>query len=215
MRTYYLHGFGSGPGSVKARWCLDGCAAYGEPVEALDLNRPTFETQSVSGLLDWIGALDEARGPGAPPLRLIGSSYGGYLSARYAELHPSRVERLLLLCPAFDMHARWPLIIGRDGRAEWEREGTRVIPDAAGRVHRMPWSFVVDAESHPPYPIVNGPVTILHGERDSIVPIEYSHRFLEKVPHARLVEVDDDHSLRGSKDEFLRLLAAVFAPPAA
>lgn len=32
---------------------------------------------------------------------LIGSSMGGYLSCRWAQLHPERVESLFLLCPAF------------------------------------------------------------------------------------------------------------------
>lgn len=210
MRTFYLHGFGSGPDSVKGRWCAAACEELGEPVERLDLNRPTFETQTVSGLLARMHELDRARGDGAPPLHLIGSSYGGYLSARYAQRHPERVDRLLLLCPAFDMESRWPLVIGPTGRADWERDGTKLIPDASGRMHRMPWSFVIDAESHPPYPETSRPVTILHGVHDPIVPIEYSRRFVERVPHARLVEVEDDHSLRGSETTFRRLLAALF-----
>jgi pimeloyl-ACP methyl ester carboxylesterase len=30
---------------------------------------------------------------------LIGSSMGGYIAARYAELHPEQVAKLVLLCP--------------------------------------------------------------------------------------------------------------------
>ena len=47
------------------------------------------------------------------------------------------------------------------------------------------------------------PTTIVHGCRDEVIPIEVSRSFA-RDHGARLVEVDDDHSLAGSLDVILR-----------
>jgi pimeloyl-ACP methyl ester carboxylesterase len=45
------------------------------------------------------------------------------------------------------------------------------------------------------------PVTILHGLRDEVVPIELSRAYQQRSPPGvRLLELDDDHPLRGSID---------------
>lgn len=205
-RTFYLHGFGSGVGSVKAKWCVDWFTQRGEPLDCLDLNWPSFTEQTTTGLIHRITQLDEARGDHAPPLTMIGSSFGAYLSCRYAELFPSKVKQLILMCPAFDIDARWPLIFEDKVFKAWEREGFTTIPDGTGTLHDMPWGFVIDARKHPAYPKVSCPVVILQGLQDPIVPPEYPRRYLEFVPHAKLIEVEDDHNLRHSKDTLYRIL---------
>ncbi|KAL3927013.1 MAG: hypothetical protein SGPRY_003020, partial [Prymnesium sp.] len=53
-------------------------------------------------------ALDECwQLGGKQPLGLIGSSFGGWAAAAYAERHPGRVHRLLLLCPVSWEVAKW------------------------------------------------------------------------------------------------------------
>jgi pimeloyl-ACP methyl ester carboxylesterase len=62
----------------------------------------------------------------------------------------------------------------------------------------------------PPPPSFRGelgcpvPTTILHGTRDEVIPIDISRAFAARHG-ARLVEVDDDHSLAGSLPRILSL----------
>lgn len=37
---------------------------------------------------------------GADRIAILGHSYGGFLGAAYASMHPARIERLVLICPA-------------------------------------------------------------------------------------------------------------------
>jgi len=53
------------------------------------------------------------------------TSLGGFLAARYAELHPGRVEKLVLLCPGFDRCSRWEALFGPAVMREWEAAGWR------------------------------------------------------------------------------------------
>jgi pimeloyl-ACP methyl ester carboxylesterase len=53
------------------------------------------------------------------------TSLGGFLAARYAELHPQRVEKLVLMCPGFDRCSRWESLFGPEALREWEARGYR------------------------------------------------------------------------------------------
>ena len=53
--------------------------------------------------------------------------------ARVLELHPERVDRLLLLCPAFDVVARWPTLIGPDNFERWREAGRFPLSDRRWR----------------------------------------------------------------------------------
>lgn len=139
-----------------------------------------------------------AGGPPTARWSLVGSSFGGYVAARWAELHPERIGRLLLLCPGFDLVDRWPEMLGKQAMARWEREGELEFPDGAGRPTPVHWRFIEDFRRHPPAPGVPCPTRIVHGTRDEVVPIESSRRYAATRPHVDLVAVDDDHGLLGS-----------------
>ncbi|MEV8534977.1 alpha/beta hydrolase [Streptomyces sp. NPDC051211] len=73
---------------------------------------PYSDEGDVLALMDRLG-IDRAA--------LVGSSYGGQVALRLAALHPERVERLVLLCPAIPGFQPTP-----DIRAFWEEEETRL-----------------------------------------------------------------------------------------
>jgi len=199
MRFGYLHGFGSGPQSAKGVHLRTQLARDGIDLELLDVNVPSFETQTHTAVLRHLDAFD-AETPPDTPLFLAGSSMGGYLAARWAELHPDRVPGLFLLCPGFDLAARWPELMGSERFRNWEREGTIKGEDPSGNRRTLHWEFVVDSRRHPGFPEVRCPTRIVHGTRDDVVPIELSRRYERDRGHVRLIEVDDDHRLQGSLD---------------
>ena len=195
----YLHGFASGPMSRKGQALAERLARRGVELRLPDLNRPSFSRLTVTGALEAVDELVES-GPRHAAWRFIGSSFGGYVAARWAELRPERVARLLLLCPGFDLPSRWPDLLGADELARWERDGALLLPDGAGRPTPVHWGFVQDVRRHPPVPEVPCPTRIVHGTRDEVVPVEGSRRYAADRSGVELVEVDDDHALLESLD---------------
>jgi pimeloyl-ACP methyl ester carboxylesterase len=197
FRYAHLHGFASSRLSRKGQWLRNRLQPDGVDLELLELNVPSFETQTYSEILRVLDAFD-SRTPGDVRLRLTGSSMGGYLAARWAELHPDRVDRLFLLCPGFDLASRWPRLLGNEAMRRWESDGAIDMEDGAGIRRPLHWRFVEDSRQHPGYPEVPCPTTILHGSRDEVVPIEQSRSYAAAHPQVRLIEVEDDHRLLGS-----------------
>jgi len=212
-RIAYLHGFGSGPESTKGRALGAAMGAVGMSLDRLDLNRPSFSELTFSASLavidDWYATAAGTR------VTLIGSSLGGYLAARWAELNPAAMHALVLLCPGLDMAQRWPALLGAQAMARWRAEGTLALPDARGKPTPVHWRFIEDALTHPRLPRPSCPTLVIHGTRDAIVPIEGSRAWVASLPDARLVEVDDVHELHASMPRIISDTLAFLAQHAA
>eukprot|EP01087_Luapelamoeba_hula_P018085 TRINITY_DN5780_c0_g1_i1.p1 TRINITY_DN5780_c0_g1~~TRINITY_DN5780_c0_g1_i1.p1 ORF type:complete len:235 (-),score=36.90 TRINITY_DN5780_c0_g1_i1:6-710(-) len=201
VRFAYLHGFASSSASKKGVYLQNVFQAkYGLQLELPDLNYPSFGQLSYTNALTVIDRLD------APASRdekwcLIGSSMGGYLAARWAELHPDRVHKLVLLCPGFDLASRWPVMLGGLAMRQWEKYGHLKLPDSKGVPTEVHYDFFLDTKRHPTFPQPACPVLIIHGNQDNIVPLESSKRFMsqhqqhQQHQQRRLIEVDDGHEL--------------------
>jgi len=165
------------------------------------MNRPSFEKLTYTGMLDYLDTLD-AELPDTTKWYLIGSSLGGYVAARWAELHPERVERLVLLCPAFDMVERWKELLGGPIVYKlWERNGVFYFPDHNDEPKPVHFEIISDARTnHPARPSVSCPTVIVHGSEDETVPIQYSEEYSKAHPNVTLKRVKDDHNLLESID---------------
>lgn len=201
VRYVHLHGFASSRTSTKGQKLAAALASHEVELELPDLNCPSFAQLTYTACLQHIDALlaDASR------VRLSGSSMGGYLAALWAARNPTRVERLLLLCPGFDLPSRWPQLVGAPLMAQWERDGVLPIPDRSGNTVLVHWEFITDARGYPTHPDVPCPTLIVHGTRDDVVPIESSRAYARGRDHVRLVEVDDVHTLQDSTTILQRL----------
>ena len=210
VRYAYIHGFASGPLSAKGLYLAEAFAACGTTLLLPDLNVPTFAAMTFTSILDELDRIHAGEQDGTV-WRLAGSSLGGYISARWAALHPDRVDRLVLLCPGLDLRSRWEEILGVDEVRLWKLRGYHEVADHSGELHPLSWKIVEDAANHPSYPEVRCPTRIIHGTGDTIVPLEYSHRYLEfnrlraSPAEMELVEVDDDHSLENCRPQIADL----------
>ncbi|PKN53897.1 MAG: hypothetical protein CVU56_29415 [Deltaproteobacteria bacterium HGW-Deltaproteobacteria-14] len=207
-RHIFLHGFASGPQSKKGNALRAALAARGVELALPDLNAPDFAHLTHTRAL---AVLDREAGADGP-VALVGSSLGGYLAARWAELHPERVTRLVLLCPGFDMIARWPQLLGADAIARWRAHGALHFADGAGVQTPVHWGFIEDALRHPATPEVACPTLILHGIHDVVVPIAGSRAYAAAHKNARLIELDDDHALIGQLDRVIAETLAFLEP---
>jgi len=197
-RYAYLHGFASSAHSKKGVALQERFASSNIELRLPDLNQPSFAKLSHRAMLEHLDGMDEF-GDRSQPWRFIGSSLGGWLAARWAELRPARVDRLVLLCPGFRLAERWSALLGDPAVAQWEREGTREFADAEGKLTPVHFGFFRESLEHLEEPRPRCPVLVVHGTRDDVVPVESSRRWSSRA-NAALLEVDDDHALMRSLD---------------
>ena len=204
MVVVYLHGFASSPQSSKATFFAERFAAKGITFLCPDLNRPAFETLTVSRMLrqleDQISTL--------PPsdVVLIGSSLGGFVgveaAARQAGLPRHPIARLILLAPAVELEwDRWSEI-GPGGVERWKKTGyVEVFHYALDRPERLGFGFYEDAARyHPAARRLALPTLIFQGRQDESVSPEIVQRFSQRQDAATLHMLDDTHQLKNSLD---------------
>lgn len=177
-RVAYLHGFASSSRSSKG---LALQKQLGNDIVSLpDLNRPSFEDITITGALKAMDELHEEMG--RPRWKLVGSSMGGHVAALWTALHPEDVEKLVLLCPAFDLATLWPSIIGQDNFDKWQGEGRLPFKDGAGEWKNVHFGFVEDAmKKHPAWPVIpvsrHGSTTVRLADACSVT---HHHKTREK-----------------------------------
>ncbi len=196
MRFAYLHGFASGPLSTKGRRLRAMFEREGHALWLPDLNAPSFRELSFEAMLERVDRMDAAEGD-ADGWGLIGSSLGGWVAARWGELNPERVRRVLLLCPAFDVARRWPTILPAGAMERWAR-GSLPVPDGTGTPQPLHYRFYEESTEQPAFPHLSCPTRIVHGVDDDRVPIESSRAYAAQRAHVTLVEVQDGHQLLSS-----------------
>ncbi|CAM9525562.1 unnamed protein product, partial [Laminaria digitata] len=202
----YCHGFLSGPASVKGQALRKTMLEAGVDMSLLNLNG---EDGSDAGAMTISGALKAVRqfhldrkstlaDPGLK-LRLVGSSLGGFIVARYAELYPEEVDRIFMLCPSFCLGDRAPSFVSESEMAQWERTGVRAFPVSTGGEASVPWSFIQEAKLQADYPEYACPAAIVHGLNDDVVPVASSRSLVENsselAKRTSAMFVEDDHSL--------------------
>eukprot|EP01112_Ceratiomyxa_fruticulosa_P013653 TRINITY_DN3850_c0_g1_i1.p1 TRINITY_DN3850_c0_g1~~TRINITY_DN3850_c0_g1_i1.p1 ORF type:complete len:221 (-),score=37.18 TRINITY_DN3850_c0_g1_i1:150-812(-) len=195
----YLHGFGSSPKSKKGVQLQSFFKnELNLQLYLPDLNNPSFSKLTYTGSLRALDELDAKYGQDAEWC-LIGSSMGGYLSALWSSLHPDRVHKVMLLCPAFSMVERWAPLLGKEALEKWRITGTREFLDhATGLQTPLHYEFFEDSQRYPATPVVPCKTLIIHGKHDESVPIEFSRKYIVGKDNVELKEVEDDHLLAKS-----------------
>jgi len=193
MKVIYLHGFASSPESSKARFFAAQFATLGVECVVPALDGGDFRNLTITGQL---AIVEREAAANTGPVRLIGSSLGGYLSALYAALHPEQVERLVLLAPAFCFGSHYPRELGPATMEAWKNTGVRRIPHYGyGEERDLAYTFIEDAASYPDNPDFRQPALIFHGKNDDVVPVHLSEAFAASHPNAKLRVLDSDHQL--------------------
>lgn len=125
FKYIYLHGFASGKGSSKGVLLNQFFNEQERKVELLlpDLNIPSFEQLSVTAIVQH---LKKEILSSKQQYRLIGSSLGGLVAAILAaELRESsKVQSMILLCPAFDAVSRWRARLTDSELNQWQLQGS-------------------------------------------------------------------------------------------
>ncbi len=160
--TYNFDFCGGGIGSKSGGTILDMSVL----TEACDLN----------AIIDFFK--DDAR---FSEIYLWGGSQGGFVSAYVASQRPKDIAKVVLEFPAIVLQDDAKARAGADGSFP---ETSRVMGVTISRKYNE------DAVSFDLYDLIGaytGPVLVLHGDQDAIVPLRYSQRAAEVFPSAELI----------------------------
>jgi pimeloyl-ACP methyl ester carboxylesterase len=208
----YLHGFASSPASGKAQRFKRECDARGMSFACPDLNLPSFETLTVTRMLDQTREAIEAAGEG--PVMLVGSSLGGFVAAHAAARDKTgRVERLALMAPAFDFGGNRLRQLGPAGIDEWRTAGSiEFFHYADSRPRRVWFTLYEDAAQYDAFNLqIRQPVHIFQGRNDDTVLPATVAAWAEGRPNVDLHWYDDGHQLADSVEDIVAVSISRFA----
>jgi pimeloyl-ACP methyl ester carboxylesterase len=194
----YLHGFASSPASSKAGRFARELGARGVAYRCPDLNLPEFETLTTTRMLEQTRAVVEQC---APPVALIGSSLGGFVAVHAAAGdRTGRIDRLILMAPAFDFGGNRLRQLGDTGIDQWRRAGRlEFFHYAFNEPRHVGFELYEDAARYDAFAIdLSLPILIFQGTRDASVDPEMVTRWASSRPNVTLRLLDDDHQLTES-----------------
>jgi pimeloyl-ACP methyl ester carboxylesterase len=195
----YLHGFASSPASSKATWFRRELEARGVGFSCPDFNQPSFETLTITRMLDQTHAAIEAASDG--PIALVGSSLGAFVALHVAAAdRTGRVDRLVLLAPAIDFGGNRLRQLGEHGIDEWRRTGTLTVHHFAhGEPRDVHFGLYEDAARYDAFAVdVRQPALVVQGRHDELVDTATVERWAATRPRVDLRVVDDGHQLTAS-----------------
>ena len=186
----FSHGFGGthAVGSTYAEalaekgyvvYCFDFCGGSpGSRSDGSTLEMSLFTEQAdLEAVISMVQQLDYVD---SDNLFLMGSSQGGAVSAITGAAHPDEIRGMVLLYPAFVMV----------DEANSLFESAEQIPETyyfmwmnVGRAYFEP---LLDYDIYGAIAAYDRDVLLIHGDADSIVPLEYSQRALQAYPSAEL-----------------------------
>lgn len=119
---------------------------------------------------------------------VMGGSQGGLVAALYAAEHPGKPKALGLLFPAFnipDLVRLYTILM---------HGGPQNLPESVSYSGHTFWrKYAVEAYGLYPFDMIGayeGPVLILHGDKDELVPLYYSQEALKEYKDAELIVLE-------------------------
>ncbi|MDI7773848.1 alpha/beta hydrolase [Asticcacaulis sp. EMRT-3] len=151
------------------------------------------------------------------PVTAIGSSMGAHMLCLLMQARPGKVKAAGFVAPAPDFATKLMLAgLNPEDRRQYEVSGAHSLP-GYDRPVALSQAFFADAAQHE---VLNasiafdGPVRILHGMKDDVVPWQHGVRLLDSLttPDVRLELIKDgDHRLSRTNDlELLGRMAREF-----
>ncbi len=196
MQILYLHGFASGPNSLKAKYFAKKLQDVGIKYQILDLNLSNFSNLTPTKVLTYIHSLIQNE-----ETILIGSSLGGLYGLIMAE-REQMVCKLILLAPALEINSLWNDIVGEDNLKQWKAQGSLPIYHYGyGQTIPLHYEFLVDLAKYQDHGFLRQiPALVFHGINDATIPCAVSQRYTYDNPVATFHQLDSDHSLENSLD---------------
>jgi hypothetical protein len=198
--TYvYLHGFASGPRSQKAQYLRSQFHHQGRTLQIPDLNQNDFAHLTLTRQIQQGYQLIQ----GDAPSILIGSSLGGLTAAWVAEQAHHRLQKLILLAPAFQFLNQWLPRLSPSQLEQWQTTGWLSLYHYAQQCSQpLHYNFLADARQYDEACLQRPiPTLILHGQRDDVIDIEVSRTYAQTRPWVTLQALETDHAMTDVKEQ--------------
>jgi hypothetical protein len=200
----FAHGMGSGKEGTAKRYSEDLCergivalrfdmAGCGESDGKMTEVTPLTGANDLKSALDFVETLayiDKGK------IGVIGSSYGGNV-ALFVATQDKRIKVLGFKSPVSDYPPVREMQVGEKGMEEWKKEGVRTIDGK----YTLSYKFYEDSKETIIYPLagkIKASTIIVHGSKDSLVPIEQSKKTFELLTCEKKLEIIEggDHSFK-------------------
>ncbi|MFW9853464.1 MAG: alpha/beta fold hydrolase [Candidatus Thorarchaeota archaeon] len=207
----YLYGFASGPNSRKASFFRERIRGEDQIAKFFVYDYISSETAFSELRLSRLLKRIETDIPKIlanyrqERCILIGSSFGGFLAAWFAQMHPEFVDRLILMAPALQFSLDFIQSALNVSLSDWKKQGFVLVEHYRyKKLVPLMYSFCQDMIAFPPpTPIFtesNVPTLILHGSQDLVVPCKWSENFANDNSNVIMKKLPADHSLQGKEE---------------
>lgn len=179
----FLGGYRSDMSGTKATWLEGQCQARQQAYVRFDyrghgLSEGKFEDGIISQWMeDALAVIDTLT---AGPVILVGSSMGGWISLLIAQRHPERIAGIVGIAAAADYTREIDRNLTAKQKYEMNEKGFVAIPnDYSDKPYIVTKALIDDAESLcllDKDNIINAPVRLVHGMKDTDVPWQNSFR---------------------------------------
>lgn len=194
-------------GMIAVRFDFNGCGQSDGLFQ--DMTVPS-EIDDLKHVVDWV-----QQQPWTENISLVGHSQGGVVVSMTAgELGAGRIKCEALLAAAAVL--RDDAIRGNTQGATYDPynlkgDYVQLPPRMDGKTIRIGKNYIETAMNLPIYETAanyTGPVLILHGTHDRIVPYTYSERYHEKLPQSQIRLIsDENHTFSNTTDSSALLVA--------
>lgn len=200
-----VHGFTSNKNTKSWLLLTDFLNKAGIPSLRIDLfahgeSEGNFADLTTSKAVDSVlCAIRFLKEKGYKKIGLIGSSFGG-ISSIMAATKTKDIVFLGLKSPVSDFNEVWTSRRKPQELAKWKKTGITDYQDGSQTV-QLKYAFFEDFENNQPYKVANRisvPTIIVHGDSDSVVPVEESVKLSRLIPNCELILVKGaDHRYQG------------------
>ena len=175
------------------------------PVDFTDLiafsdNTFTLELDDLNAVIDF--AVNGSAIPRANGVYLIGHSMGGGISLiKTAE--DKRIKKLVTMASISGFRNLWP----KKAEEQWRLQGVMYFPNArTGQQMPVKSTLLDDLDRYPARLDIHAkaaeitqPWLIMHGDKDTTVPVNHAEELKTAQPHAKLVVIKNaDHTFNGT-----------------
>lgn len=155
------------------------------------------EYTSSTAIEDGKKVLEWAKTQNYETINLLGRSFGGNTVLNLALLYDKEIGTLVLHAPAADMTDESEVNM-YSSLAEWKKQGyyDQIWQDkktGEKTVKRIPYQFYLESQEHimyEPSKNIQTRTLIIHGNEDTLIPLEQSQKLAENMPQALLVVLD-------------------------